>query len=84
MEIGVRFYPYLTEKTAFISRIGQKSVDLIEIKLSSQVFAKKETANLEQYKAAQKKDNLDLVVGQNVKALGFGKFNFNVSLFHRI
>lgn len=47
LEVGIRFYPYHEEKTGYIKRIGQKSVDIIEIVVSNQIVTKKEAATIE-------------------------------------
>lgn len=62
--MGVRFYPYHEERPGFIKRIGQGSVDIIEIALSHQVLAKKETAQVEMCKSSNiETQSIEALVG---------------------
>lgn len=47
LEVGVRLYPFNDEKFGFISRVGEGSVDIIEITLADTLISKTPTATTE-------------------------------------
>lgn len=84
LEVGVRLYPYHKETFGYISRMGQGSVDCLEITLQTTIISKIKTTNTQKQKAVIFDKDYECLVGKNLLSLGFGKYAYSPFIFRKI